>query len=169
MRGSVLSFDPGRGEGIILADDGNRCAFTEQYWSDKASRPVAGLSVDFIADGGAAKDIFAIRQAPAPAAPASAPYQGPRPPAASQSNSDGTLLGGLSVGSAVLGLLPGFGVLFIIGGFVLGIVARKQAKVAGNSTGLLLGAIGIAISSIVVVIELIFVLFLGAMFFANGI
>ncbi|MEI9989984.1 MAG: hypothetical protein WDM86_08105 [Rhizomicrobium sp.] len=162
MRGSVLSFDPSRGEGIILGDDGNRCAFTEQYWSDKVSRPVAGLTVDFVTDSGSAKDIFAIRQAPV-----SAPSQAPRGPVASPSTSDGSLLGGLSVGAAVLGLLPGFGVLFLIAGFVLGIIARRQAKVAGNSTGLLLGAIGIAIASLVVVVELIFVVFLGAMLFAS--
>ncbi|MEI9886809.1 MAG: hypothetical protein WDN08_09975 [Rhizomicrobium sp.] len=162
MRGSVLSFDSSRGEGIILADDGNRCTFTEQTWSDKAARPVAGLSVDFVTDGGAAKDIFAIRQTPlsqpSPAAPA---------PAASQSTNDGTLLGGLSLGSAILGLVPGFGVLFVIGGFVLGIFARKQAKLAGNSTGMLLGTIGIAVSSIVVVLELLVAFFLGAMLFSG--
>ncbi|MEJ0028224.1 MAG: hypothetical protein WDN01_19520 [Rhizomicrobium sp.] len=163
MRGSVLSFDPNRGEGIILADDGNRRPFTEQYWSDKASRPVAGLTVDFVTDGESARDIFAIRQAPA-----SAPPQAPRGPAASPSTSDGSLLGGLSLGAAVLGLLPGFGVLFLIAGFVLGIMARRQAKIAGNSTGLMLGAIGIALSSIVVVVELIFVVFLGAVLFASS-
>lgn len=163
MRGSVLSFDPNRSEGLILADDGNRFTFTEPNWSDKSSRPVAGLSVDFVTDGGSARDIFVIRQASLsqPSAPSGAPTVNP-------STSDGTLLGGLSLGSAVLGLLPGFGVLFIIGGFVLGILARKQAKLSGNSTGMVLGTIGIVLSSLVVVGEVALLLFLGGLFYANA-
>jgi hypothetical protein len=158
MRGTILSFDTSRGEGLILTDSGERRRFNQQSWSDRTYQPVEGLNVDFADEGGIARDIFVIRQA--------RPSDTAAPSAAKPSSaSDGTLLGGLSVGAAILGLIPAFGVIFSIAALVLGIIARKQAKLTDNSTGKMLGGIGIAAACIIFVIELLGALFGAVMLF----
>jgi hypothetical protein len=159
MRGSVIRFDEASGNGLISGDDGKRYDFSERMWSDRSNRPAAGVTVDFETHGQSAKDIFAVRSTPAPA--------GARSNTGEASN-NGNLLGGLSIGAALLGFVPAFGFIFSVAGLILGIIARKQGKAANNNTGKLMGGIGIALSCIIFALELIAVIFLGALFAGAG-
>lgn len=158
MRGRVLSFDAVQGNGVIQSDSGDRCTFDRLAWADPALQPVEGLTVDFVSDGGAAREILAIRQAGVASAMVL--------PSRTGSANDGTLVGALSLGAALLGLIPALGAIFLCAGLFLGIVARKQAKVVGNSTGLMLGACGIGIVCLVGVVQVLALLALGGVLFA---
>lgn len=158
MRGRVLSFDAVQGNGVIQSDSGDRCTFDRLAWADPALQPSEGLTVDFVSDGGAAREILAIRKAGVASAMVL--------PSRTGSANDGTLVGALSLGAALLGLIPALGAIFLCAGLFLGIVARKQAKVVGNSTGLMLGACGIGIVCLVGVVQVLALLALGGVLFA---
>ena len=59
MNGKILHFDPNSREGIISGDDGNRYRFIGPDWHD-SSVPVSGQTVDFIADGDRARDVYRV-------------------------------------------------------------------------------------------------------------
>ncbi len=59
MNGKILHFDPNSREGVISGDDGNRYRFIGPDWHD-SSTPVSGLTVDFIADGARARDVYRV-------------------------------------------------------------------------------------------------------------
>lgn len=153
MRGSILTFDAATGSGLIRAEDGQRYTFSAADWRDPATRPYPGIWVDFETISHAAREIVVLPQ-PGYVVP-------PLNPAAEPQN-NGNLLGGLSIGAAFFGLIPGFGVIFLIAAFILGIVARRQAKSTKNSIGATLGAIGIGIAVAVFAIELVLWLVIGA-------
>ncbi len=57
MKGKILGFDEGTGEGVISGDDGKRYSFKRGEW--KSDRPVvAGRDVDFAASGDVATQIY---------------------------------------------------------------------------------------------------------------
>jgi len=59
MQGSVIGFDPASNRGAIGGQDGNRYEFVRGEWRARAE-PVAGMAVDFAADGARASAIFAV-------------------------------------------------------------------------------------------------------------
>ena len=56
MRGDILHFEAGAG--VIAGEDGNRYAFEAADFRRDAPR--AGLTVDFVADGGTAREIYPL-------------------------------------------------------------------------------------------------------------
>ena len=59
MNGKILHFDANSREGVISGDDGNRYRFIGPDWHD-SSTPVSGLTVDFVADGDRARDVYRV-------------------------------------------------------------------------------------------------------------
>ena len=57
MNGKILHFDPNSREGVISGDDGERYRFIGTDWHD-SSVPNSGLTVDFVADGDRARDVY---------------------------------------------------------------------------------------------------------------
>jgi uncharacterized membrane protein YhaH (DUF805 family) len=64
MRGDILHFEAGAG--VIAGEDGNRYAFEAADFRRDAPR--AGLTVDFVADGGTAREIYPLGVAAVPQA-----------------------------------------------------------------------------------------------------
>lgn len=59
MEGLILGFDRETGAGVIRGDDGARFAFARSAWrSDR--EPVEGQRVDFVADGGVAREVYLL-------------------------------------------------------------------------------------------------------------
>ena len=59
MNGKILHFDANSREGVISGDDGNRYRFIGPDWHD-SSTPMSGLTVDFVADGDRARDVYRV-------------------------------------------------------------------------------------------------------------
>jgi len=57
MRGTVLEFNPGQSTGLVSGNDGKRYRFAGSEWRGTVW-PVQGETVDFLADGEAARDVF---------------------------------------------------------------------------------------------------------------
>jgi|GEM_PF-822654 hypothetical protein len=68
MKGKVLGYDAATGTGVINGDDGNRYKFSISDNKSPAP-PKAGDEVDYVADAGAAKEIFIVAAAAAAAPP----------------------------------------------------------------------------------------------------
>lgn len=147
MQGMIVRLDERSGGGLIRSSQGERFNFRREDWNDPDTRPRVGQSVDFDGNGDAARDVVVVGQAKA----------------SSEAVSNGTVLGVVSIVAAVLGLLPGIGLLLAIIALVTGIIGRRQAKTHGNNTGKLLATIGVAISCVVLVIDVILSIGLVAM------
>jgi uncharacterized membrane protein len=61
MQGNVLGFDPDGNTGAISGHDGERYDFVRLEWRG-AGRPGRGETVDFVADGKRATQIYPLRQ-----------------------------------------------------------------------------------------------------------
>ena len=61
MKGNVLGFDPDANTGAISGHDGRRYDFVRLEWRSPAL-PVRGVTVDFVADGGRAVQIYPLLQ-----------------------------------------------------------------------------------------------------------
>lgn len=59
MKGDVLGFDPDRNTGAISGHDGQRYEFVTLEWRG-SSRPLRGETVDFVADGSRATQIYPL-------------------------------------------------------------------------------------------------------------
>jgi phage shock protein PspC (stress-responsive transcriptional regulator) len=58
MRGRVLDFSVAENSGVISADDGNRYRFAGPDWKSQGRQPIPGSSVDFVADGDRATEVY---------------------------------------------------------------------------------------------------------------
>ncbi|HVH78347.1 MAG TPA: hypothetical protein VM782_03070, partial [Stellaceae bacterium] len=61
MKGNVLGFDPDTNTGAISGHDGQRYDFVRLEWRSPAP-PVRGATVDFVADGQRAVQIYPLQQ-----------------------------------------------------------------------------------------------------------
>lgn len=123
MRGTILGVRDGRG---VLIEGDRRLEFPLTEWRSLGA-PAPGQLVDFIEEGGQARDVFAVPGAQhATGNVSSAP-------------SGSTLLGAIGVGCLALGfLIP---LIPTIAAFVLGVVGAGQARQEGNETGLILSRV----------------------------
>lgn len=154
MQGTILKFDEARGEGIIAAANGARCTFDRQSWSDRTTSPVAGLTVDFVPDGDAAREIYPVK-----------PTAGAALSPADQPANNGGLLAGLSIGAVLLGLwFPGLGSVLVAAGLVFGVLAQRQATATGNLKAKRMGRLGVIMAVVVFALQILALVFLGAMF-----
>jgi hypothetical protein len=125
MRGQVLQADAGGG--LLLGEDGNRYRFATGEWKVSAA-PSPGVAVDFLIDGGSAREVFPINAAGGGAAPAALPERG---------NSE--LLGALGVACLLVNFV--FPVVPLIAAVILGLVGASSARAFGNRPGLILSRI----------------------------
>lgn len=124
MRGQVLQADAGGG--LVLGEDGNRYRFATGEWKG-STPPAPGAPVDFLVDGGSAREVFQLSAAGAPI-PVAAPDRG---------NSE--LLGTLGIAFLVLAfVIP---VVPLVVALILGLVGASSAKTFDNRTGLVLSRI----------------------------
>ncbi len=78
MRGQVLGVDTRTGDGIVVADDGNRYSFRPADWAHRGE-PAVGMFVDFEVQQTRALSIFPVpAEAPAAPLPAAAPAHNDR-------------------------------------------------------------------------------------------
>lgn len=123
MRGQILSVDGASRTGLVLGNDGNRYSFAGADWRGQKA-PLAGNEVDFVADGGTAREIYGV--------------SGRRDHYGSEIDNSVTL-GWLGIICLALSfIIP---VLPTIGAFILGLVGAADAKRSGNGTGLALSRI----------------------------
>ena len=61
MKGNVLGFDPDSNTGAISGDDGRRYDFVRLEWRG-AGNPARGVTVDFVAEGSRARQIYPLAQ-----------------------------------------------------------------------------------------------------------
>ncbi len=57
MRGKVLHYDMTKSEGVISGDDGQRYRFINNEWKE-STVPLKGMSLDFLANGSDAEEIY---------------------------------------------------------------------------------------------------------------
>ena len=144
MNGTIISFDAKNGRGLIRGSDGHRYVFTAQDLFDATVMPMTGQSVDFECHGQEAKQIAVLN-----------PPKQINITGLSSNASDGTILGGLSTLFAVLSLLWGFGIVLAMLGLITGFFGRRQSKTADNPTGKLLSLIGLVISFVILLVQII--------------
>lgn len=142
MKGQILSADGVARSGLILGDDGNRYRFGGDDWKPGVL-PRGGAKVDFVADGEAAREIFALPE-PGSAAPRAATITQP---------GDRSVMFGL-IGLACLALNFVVPPLPLLGSLIFGLLGAGAAKRTGNSTGLILGRIS-WIGSLVVALAIV--------------
>jgi len=142
--------------GSIRGQDDRRYEFNDAHWLDRAVKPDIGLDVDFSAENETAKEILPLKSANAVQT---------EQIAALSAASNGTLYGVLAIVSAVIGFLPGLGVLFLFLAIILGMQARRQGKTRGNQMAVLLGTIALAICVLVVIVDLVTLVSLSALLF----
>lgn len=65
MRGRVLDFSIAENNGVISGEDGNRYRFAGTDWKSQGRQPFPGSSVDFVAAGDLATDVYVDTPAPA--------------------------------------------------------------------------------------------------------
>ena len=132
MQGQILQVGGADGSGLILGDDGNRYAFSLAEWK-VANPPVAGMTVDYLASGSFAREIYPV---PGIGAQPQASMPGVQP-AIAQSNA--SMLGGIGILCLAIGffipLLP------TIAALVLGLMGAESAKRAGDHNALVLSRI----------------------------
>jgi hypothetical protein len=132
MQGQILQVGGADGSGLILGDDGNRYAFSLAEWK-VANPPVAGMTVDYLASGSFAREIYPV---PGIGAQPQASIPGVQP-AIAQSNA--STLGGIGILCLAIGffipLLP------TIAALVLGLMGAESAKRAGDHNALVLSRI----------------------------
>jgi len=61
VKGNILGFDPDSNTGAISGHDGQRYEFVRLEWRG-AAQPLRGDTVDFVADGGRATQIYPLAQ-----------------------------------------------------------------------------------------------------------
>jgi uncharacterized membrane protein YhaH (DUF805 family) len=61
VRGTILTFDPNHGTGLVSGDDGRRYALAAADWRG-AQWPAAGDAVDFVPEGDVARAAFPLAQ-----------------------------------------------------------------------------------------------------------
>jgi len=146
MQGQILQVGGTDGGGLILGEDGNRYAFSRAEWK-VASPPVAGMTVDYLASGDFAREIY-----PVPGMGVT-PQAGSAAPAASQGNA--SLLAGLGILCLALRfIIP---LLPTIAAFILGLIGADSAKRYGDHNALILSRIAWIGALIVLIIGAILV------------
>lgn len=155
MNGTVLTFNPRSGQGLIRSHEGQRYGFHDGEWLDSSRRPTAGHSVDFEVEGSEARQIVVL------AAATGSQAGGER---LSEMTANGVVLGGVSVLFGLLALMPAFGVLMAVIGAVTGFIGRRQANISSNSNGKILSVIGISISIIVLLGQVVALVVLSSAF-----
>lgn len=146
MRGTILGVHSGRG--VLLGPSDQRLEFALSEWRS-AGTPVAGQIVDFVEDGGQARDVFAV------------PGVG-----AVRAQSGSFVLSIVALVCLVLGfLIP---VLPTIAAFVLGVIAAGQAKQEGDENALLMARIAWIAALVLLAIGMLAVLALFAFFGTIG-
>lgn len=160
MQGRVLDVDIAAGTGLVLGLDGNRYRFTASDWKAREA-PVAGVAVDFVAQGEAARDLFPLPAQFPPhfAPPAAAGY----PPGAAAGDNSVTL-GWVGIACLALGLV--IPLLPTIAAFILGLIGAGVAKRYNNATGLMLGRIA-WIGAVALTLFALVMLVLGLSFLAT--
>lgn len=129
MQGQILQVGSVSASGLILGDDGNRYEFALAEWKVPA-RPVVGMTVDYVASGGFAREVYPL--------PPFGNSGLPVPLSAEQGNS--LLLGIIASGCLLVGFaIP---VLPTIAAFIFGLIGARSSKRSGNNTGLVLSRIG---------------------------
>lgn len=122
MRGTILGVRDQHG---VLIEGERRIEFPLTEWRSLGT-PAPGQLVDFIEEGGQARDVFAVPGVQSAGSASTAP-------------SGSTLLGAIGVGCLALGfVIP---LIPTIAAFVLGIVGAGQARTENNETGLILSRI----------------------------
>ena len=58
MRGRVLDFSIAENSGVISGEDGSRYRFAGPDWKSHGRQPIQGMSVDFVADGDHAAEVY---------------------------------------------------------------------------------------------------------------
>jgi hypothetical protein len=139
MRGQILHSD--KAGGVIATPEGARYRFAAAEWRGRGG-PFAGLTVDFVAEGEIARDIYALPQAFAPRGP-----------------DNSVLFGTLGVLCLVLSFVIPF--LPLVGAFIVGLVGAESAKRHRNANGLLLSRISWVGALLLVVAGIGFVVWAG--------
>lgn len=114
-----------------------------------------GHSVDFEVEGNEARQIVVL------AAATGSQAGGER---LSEMTANGVVLGGVSVLFGLLALMPAFGVLMAVIGAVTGFIGRRQANISSNPNGKILSIIGISISIIILLGQVVALLVLSSAF-----
>ena len=121
MRGTILGLSDGRG--VLIASDERRIEFPLSEWRS-AGAPNAGQVVDFVEEGGQARQVFAV---PGAALNTSA------------SSSSAFVLSIIALGCLVVGLVVPF--VPTVAALVLGLIGANQARSENNDNALIMARI----------------------------
>ena len=122
MRGTILGLSDGRG--VLIASDERRLEFPLSEWRS-AGAPIAGQVVDFVEEGGQARQVFLVPGAAAANA--------------STSSSSAFVLSIIALGCLVVGLVVPF--VPTVAALVLGLIGANQARSENNDNALIMARI----------------------------
>jgi len=150
MRGTILGVHDG--QGVLLAADQRRFDFPLTEWRS-ANVPYAGQAVDFVEEGGQARNVYAV----------------PGAVGGAGSRSGSFVLGAVALGCLALGfIIP---LLPTIAAFVLGVVGASKAQAEGDETALVMSRIAWIGALVLLVIGFLAILaviaFVGTLGFAS--
>lgn len=117
MKGKILDYNFQESKGVISGDDGNRYSFENSQWKADSS-PKVNQTVDFVADGDIAKDIYLVKTQINDLA-SSLNIEG-------SEARKGAVYAAIGSGLMFLAIIPVLGALLVIVGFVLEIMGVKK-------------------------------------------
>jgi hypothetical protein len=153
MQGTILGHDAAADLWSINAENGLRLTFGAAEWKGPEA-PLPGQQVDFVVDatGSRASGVF-------PTVEALPPLPAPNnqiAPAETSGTPRSRMLGWLSIGGAVGGLLiPALGFVPAIAGMVLGIMGRSAADEDQDDEGRTLATVGLVLSGIFLLLQVV--------------
>jgi hypothetical protein len=144
MRGTILGFDPGSGEGVINDTAGTRFKFSRDDWKGPGD-PTAGRVVDFDIAGDRATDIYVV------------PGTGSPIDFTGQSVAQSAMTAGIiSLVCAVLSFVLGpFGIFTLVASVIFGIKGKNAGRDLPDKTAYYLSIAGLAISAVALLIVLL--------------
>lgn len=144
MRGTILGFDAGSGEGVISGEGGNRIKFKRADWKSPGD-PTPGRQVDFAFENERATDIFVV---PGTGNPLDIGNQEP----ARQATTYGII-------SLVCGIVTFFlgpiGIVTVVLAVVFGIKGKNIGMNLPDKTGYYLSVGGLVLAGIALLITLV--------------
>lgn len=144
MRGTILGFDMGAGEGVITDGEGKRVKFARTDWKG-AGEPLAGRPVDYDDAEGRAVDIF-----PVPGMNVLSSFDGQDP--AKQA----MIYGIVSLSCAVLTFFLGpIGIITVVIALVFGIKGKNAGRNLPDKTAYYLSIAGLVLSAIALTLVLL--------------
>lgn len=138
MRGTILGFDPGTGEGVINDPGGTRVRFSADAWKGPGE-PTRGRHVDYDLAEGRAVDIYGV------------------PGGLDGDPANAALVSGIvSLSCAILTFVLGpFGIFTLVAAIVFGVKGRNEGRGLEDRTGYYLSIAGLLISAAALLVVLL--------------